>query len=280
MEKNVRKKNKHNKIYLVFITLLCVVLVFQVIILVDVFEKKENSADIALNTVETSIVDLVYNTGAVDSIRARINEDNSVIFMADTEETKEIELFILHFTDEAKGTAVGYIKDKHNKKVKVSLERKSFDAILELNASDKSRLSSAREDLIDAILSNMVFNENISVIDADNYIKVETPYADLMVSKEWEEYLAVKQIEEEPYKVEFYCELPDKDALKLFTYSFGSKGDMLIGYLKEIEVGLSVAVDEPDDSWTAEEKIIFYTMREEMNTIIDHLVNVDGFTLE
>ena len=47
-----------------------------------------------------------------------------------------------------------------------------------------------------------------------------------------------------------------------------------------MEVGLSIGTEEADTSWTEEEVEIFYSMREDMNTIIDGLESTEGFVIE
>lgn len=44
-------------------------------------------------------------------------------------------------------------------------------------------------------------------------------------------------------------------------------------------VGLTIGMDEADDTRMDEERDIFYMMREEMNYIIDELAKIEGFEI-
>lgn len=240
---------------------------------------ESKSYEVTLNTIETSKINLVYDTEAVEMLKARVDQNDAVTLLADIGEVKDIELFTIYFDDDSRGNAVGIAKDKNGTETKVSVEKNSFLTLDALNSSDISRLTSVQEDLLDMIFSNMVFEEVFNVITDAEYIEIETPYVTLMYPKEWEEYLMIEQVEGEPYKVEFYCKLQDKEPKQLFAYVFGDEADMLIGYFEDTKVGIQFGTEEAEESWTEKEKEIFYTMRESMGAVIDNLVYVEGFSL-
>lgn len=294
MSSNITKKS--NILLILFIVLLSVVLIFQIILLAvkiadskkDVSENNinnsETSQEMVINVVETSIVDLVYNMEAVDSLKVRVNSEApyDVTFLADVGEMKSVELFTFYFNDD-NGNKIGIINGKNGEPVTVSLKKNTFDSLSGMDELSISRLADTQESLIDTIISCMEFEEFIHEEETEDYnskyVKIDTPYAHLLFSKAWEEYLVVEKIEEEPYKVKFSCNLPDKGTIELFTYIFGDSGDIVVGHINDVVVGLSIGTVEADDSWTEEERTIFYTMREEMNTILDGLAKVDGFEI-
>ena len=152
---------------------------------------ESKSYEVTLNTIETSKINLVYDTEAVEMLKARVDQNDAVTLLADIGEVKDIELFTIYFDDDSRGNAVGIAKDKNGTETKVSVEKNSFLTLDALNSSDISRLTSVQEDLLDMIFSNMVFEEFFNVITDAERIEIETPYVTLMYPKEWEEYLMI-----------------------------------------------------------------------------------------
>ena len=286
MEKNrVNKRKKKNRLLKIYIGLLVAVLVLEVI-LVFKFYKSSNTIEneIVINSIKTPMVDFVYGFEAVDTLKVNINNEKpyDVTFLADIGDIKNIEILKFYFGEGDKGTSIGIINDNNGKKVKVSVEQIKFDNSLGLDSDEEARLSYVQDELLDITISNFDIVEYASEDERleEEYILTETPYLKIPFSREWEEYLVVEQVDGEPYKVVFSCRFEGEEPVELFTYSFGVGVEDAMGYLNDIPVGLSIGIKEANENWKLDDKDIFYTMREEMNCIIDYLISTGEFVFE
>lgn len=287
-----RKTKKKGYALTAIICVLFIIIVAQFIFILnnkdvgttESISKAETAKEIVLNKIETPIVDLSYNQEAVDNVKVKYTEEKpyKITFQADIGKNKDIELFSLYF-DSDRGIFLGKIKDKESKMVKVSLEKNVFSTILGVSEEEAEKLYATQENLIDNIMSGISLKESSEETAKEeleqNCMKIKTPYTQLLYPKMWKKYLQV-ETDESSGEVKFYCQFSDKQKKELFTYTFGKASDILIGYLKDMEVGLSIGTEEADTSWTEEEVEIFYSMREDMNTIIDGLESTEGFVIE
>lgn len=299
MDDMEQKNRKKEHVFIAIICVLAVIVIAQFVLILNNKEvetkketTKEASQDISkdtekelvLNKIEMPIADLTYNEEAVDNIKVKYTETKPyrITFLADIGGTKNIELFSLYF-DGDQGTYIGKIKDKKDNLVKVSLTKNIFSTALGISESEAERLTSTQEDLIDNVVASMTLEEKAEETAQEELeqscMKIDTPYAQLLYPVTWEKYLKV-ETDENSGEVKFYCQFSDKDKKELFTYTFGKASDILVGHLNDMEVGLSIGTEEPDESWTEDEIETFYSMREDMNIIIDGLTNTDGFVLE
>ena len=220
----------------------------------------------------------------VDALKVKYTETKpyKITFLADLGDTKDIELFSLNF-DGDKGSAVGKIKDKNGDLVKVNLEKNIFSTALGISESEVEKLTSAQEDIIDNVMAGMPIEEGSQKTAKEELeqdcMKIDTPYTQLLYPKTWEKYLKV-ETDKDTGEVKFYCQFSDGEKKELFTYTFGKASDILVGHLNDMEVGLSVGTEEAEESWTEEEIETFYSMREDMNIVIDGLENTEGFVVE
>lgn len=283
------KKINHKKLNLI---LLVLVIIFAIVAITETFvivslktSGDSNSQNILVNTVETPVTDLVFNLAFVDNLRAEVSKEApySVLLKADVGDCKDIELLTVYFDDSSKGTAVGTFKDKNGNLVNLSVEMHNLFSFTSLTEYEIENLVSLQIDIIDSIVSNIEFvsyaEDTETTEAADQYISIETPYTEFKYPKKWEEYLKVEVNGDTPCEVVFICELPDRDPLMLFEVVFDGESQIPVGDLNGVSVGINVGTDEAEDSWTEEEKEIFYTMREDMGFAVDGLTEIDGFVL-
>lgn len=289
--KYAKKNNIKSKWLIVAIAAACIVIGIQMVVILgllgrdvpieDQTVRLSDSSDIALNVIETPVADLTYNTDQVDKLFARVEntEPYNVGFFAMSENQSEVELFRIFFGGTA-GTKIGTIKDDNGKSTDVYIQNGKFDSA-DLTTAEMERFDGVRADLVDNIVSNMNFTERSEMDNATapDVVMVETPYADIAYRTNYPDNLEIQVNDGDAYEVAFYCIIPGKDAVELFTYVFGKEEGTVIGYLNEKPVGLLIYEPALDDTWTEEETEIYYTMQEEMGHVIDELAKINGFTL-
>lgn len=119
---------------------------------------------------------------------------------------------------------------------------------------------------------------NVTVSETGELI-INTPYGELTTSTPWEEYLGVKCVEGTPYQVEFWCELPGKEAVHLFTVAFGEVEDEAetIGTIDGRPVTVFIPGFIPDETWSEADQTIVMELSEEINQITQQVMELDGF---
>ena len=105
---------------------------------------------------------------------------------------------------------------------------------------------------------------------------IDTPYGQLKYPEKWVDYLEVVHIDQNPYVVEFYCVLPQRDSELLFAiYIGGSSGDQIGTLLgsngQTYRVGVVSRELAPPADWSQAETEVFYLMLEDINYIIESL---------
>lgn len=110
---------------------------------------------------------------------------------------------------------------------------------------------------------------------------IDTPYCKLYYPKKWEESLKVEKKTDQPYTVEFYATINDKDSLHLFDFIFDGKDGVLIGELTTND-GNTVKVNVNSyeleiDKLSDDEKSNLYLMQEDINYILQKLSTEDNF---
>lgn len=287
---NKQNQQKHKVIFLVLVIFLTFVVIIQSILIISLkstgdSSKSENIQNVLVNTIETPVTDLVFNLAFVDNLRAEVTnvEPCSVILKTDINNNKDVELLTIYFDNNANGTVVGTFIDKNNNLVSLSVKKSNLTSSTALNEIEIEKLVNLQVDIVDSIVSNLEFvsyAENAESTEVVNqYISIDTPYVELKYPKKWKDNLRVEVYDGEPCRVEFICEFPNRDPLVLFTYVFGGEPEIPVGTLNGVQIGINVGTEEADDSWTEAEKEIFYSMREDMGTIVDELIEFDGFVL-
>lgn len=239
---------------------------------------------VLLNNIETPMVDFTYNSLAVNSLKAIVSDvaPYKVTILADLGEISDIELLSFYF-DEEYGTYLGKITNKQGNIVTISVEKNNFDNLENYSLLDLNRLVQTQENLLDEISSNLpytkmaesTFNNN----DENMYIAIDTAYTQLLYPQKWEKYLETSIYNQDGYVVNFYCNLPGHERVELFSFSFGDASDILIGYFNGLEIGVKINDESVLENLSEEEKEIFYTMKEDMNLIIDQLTKNEKFQL-
>lgn len=290
--KYAKQNDRKSKWLIVALAVACIVIGIQTVVIFGLMDRDVQADDqtaslsdtkeIALNVIETPVVDLMYHTAQVDKLFARVENDElcNIGFFAVLENQSEVELFRIFFGGTT-GTKIGSIKDSNDKLVDVYIQNGTYDSA-DLTAAEINTLDRTRMDLIDNILSNMHFTELSEIDDsaAPDFVMVETPFADIAYRTNYQDNLEIQINDGEAYEVAFYCAIPQKDSIKLFTYVFGREEGTVVGYLNETPVSLLVHEPALDDTWSEAEAEIYYTMQEEMGHLIDELVKINGFTLE
>lgn len=110
--------------------------------------------------------------------------------------------------------------------------------------------------------------------DPNGDIQIETAYGVLYFPGKWGLYLQTMQKEDD--SLEFYCCIPEREPVLVFTVRFGiSEGgpaSVITGADgTRTELVLIIAEPEFGDNWTAEEKETAYAMQEDMNYLLDAL---------
>lgn len=292
MKKEPNKSKYRGRVCGVIICILSVIVIIQFTFIykflkeqeLGVYTEEKQNNIIVLDCIETPIIDLMYRSTAVNCLRAVVSdtEPYEVTILADLDKTTDIELLSFYFNREI-GTNLGKIKDEDGNIVTVSFEKYGFEDRSVLSESDIERLKMTQEDLLDDIVANLPYVEIAEQVSKENieneYITIETSYTQLLYPKKWEEYLETEIIETDVLSVVFYCHLPNREKVELFSYIFGDSADMLIGKLDGTEIGISFSELNNAADWSNEEKQIFYEMQEDMNIIIDGLAQNESFQI-
>lgn len=104
---------------------------------------------------------------------------------------------------------------------------------------------------------------------------IETQYTTLEYPDKWKDML---RTEEQDNHVTFWGTVGEKE-IELFSIEFGSSDGYLLGTLSGTEIYIVETDLSFDDSWNDEEKETIYTMQEDINTILQGLMELDGFEL-
>lgn len=285
-----KKQNKHSgKIWQIIACVFLIIIFVQCIIIFmynstgSLLEEKKDNI-VSLDNIETPIVDLIYHSSMVKCLKAIVSNTRpyEVTILADMDKATDIELLTFYF-DELQGTYLGKIEDKKGNIVTVNVEKHNFNDWKNLSVSEIDRLVKTQGDLLDEIVANFPYVEisNQTKIEEfdETYINIDTPYVQLLYPKKWENYLETRINEKNSLTVTFYCKLPNREKIEMFTYTFGGKDGILIGKLNQTEIRVSINNNYVIDEWKPEEKEIFYAMQEDMNIIIDTLLNKDGFQI-
>lgn len=99
-------------------------------------------------------------------------------------------------------------------------------------------------------------------------VSIETPYCDLVVTKEFADNVKSKVISEDPYTVSFRM---ISDDTELFSISFGGETEMLLGTLQLENENVVLYADYNDLDRENENYETYCTYQEGISTIINHL---------
>ena len=284
----MQTERKNRKLLVAVLIVACIVIAVQLVVIFGLLNREktaetvtlEPSGDIVINVVETPVADLKCDTAPVNKIFARIEKDGVSFFVA-VDANPEVKLFTIYF-DGSKGTPLGTVEGKDGKSVDISVENGNYEDATGLSASEIESLNRTREDLLDNILANLNFTDlsSTATSDDDNSVVVETPYADLQYKTDYPEYLTIRLDDGDTYEMSFYCTMPEKNEVKLFTCVFGREEGILVGHINNVPVSLVEAEVDLDDTWSEEDCAVCYTMQEEMGRITEELMKIKGFTLE
>lgn len=108
------------------------------------------------------------------------------------------------------------------------------------------------------------------VVEGEDLL-ILTPYGSLHFPRSWEECLMTAQPDDGT--LAFYCQLPDRDPVLLFTVRFGSdSGDICASITGPdgtvTQLSLDPAVPVFDASWTQGEMDLVHAMQEDMNHLL------------
>ena len=110
--------------------------------------------------------------------------------------------------------------------------------------------------------------------------QIETPYCTLNYPEGLADLLLVVNTSEQPYTLEFYITMEDKQELRLFDVSFGENFGGNMGQINTLqgEVSLNVNIYEltTDETWSDAEVNTAYAMQDVVNDIINQLLPENG----
>ena len=138
--------------------------------------------------------------------------------------------------------------------------------------------------IISVLLLIIVKNkESIRPLDSDSSLfEIVTEYCTIEYPNEWEDYLVYSEEKnDEEYTYQFNCEL-NGNTYELFEIYFNSpdKGQLL-GYISDGDSKASISAKlssfDPDDSWSEEDKNLYYSMKEGLNEIIKSIEENDKY---
>jgi hypothetical protein len=131
----------------------------------------------------------------------------------------------------------------------------------------------------EAVTEPVFVPEEIVVIDYDVVELVEgqiqTPYGPLQYPEGLADHLLVIQTSEQPYTIEFYAVMEEKQELRLFDISLGEGSGGNMGFVQtpggEIPLNVTIYTLELDDTWTEGEIITVYAMQDVINEMIEQM---------
>lgn len=117
---------------------------------------------------------------------------------------------------------------------------------------------------------------------AEDHI-IETPYGDLRFPGDWVPFLKTETTED-PYTVTFFAALDTREEpQKLFALSFGGDAEKAVAAVKTVDGYAAVSVDYEtfnlDETWSARDINIIYTMQDTLNHIMENLPLEDADVL-
>lgn len=108
-------------------------------------------------------------------------------------------------------------------------------------------------------------------------ISVTTPYGSLVYPGKWKEFVRITNVDAQNHTYVFDCVIPEHDKMHLFSIRFGGNTAEAVGVVlsetgDEIPVCIELDMLTPGAEWSEEESTMLYTMQEDVNYIIDHLL--------
>lgn len=116
--------------------------------------------------------------------------------------------------------------------------------------------------------------DTVEVLDG----QIETPYGILHYPEGMADFLLVVNTSQQPYTLEFYAVMEEKQELRLFDISLGegSGGNMGLVKTPEGEVPLNVTIYtlDLDENWSENEIVTVYAMQDVVNELIEEMAPV------
>ena len=108
---------------------------------------------------------------------------------------------------------------------------------------------------------------------------IQTPYGTVNYSSYWESYLKVESIEGVPHKLAFWCVMPDKDPVLLYTIVFGEAEGEQVAMINDHPVTVQFSGFIPDETWTEEEQNVVMSLSDEISLTLEALTQLEGMKL-
>lgn len=218
-----------------------------------------------------------------DQIRIEhvIHDTYVVEFYGCVSEQQELHLFDICFGGNAE-SAWGIVEQENGEQTTLSVTLYDIVPDSQWTAEQYDSLLMMQEQ-INYLLERIPFVDQVPVTEAtapvsdSEDVRIETPYGFLYYPGQWEEYLCVRYADDDGYAVEFYCDLPGRSKVYLFSVIFGGNKGNLIGSIDDMSVMIDFGEIELDDSWSEDEMLIVYTMGEEVNQIYESFSDIDRF---
>lgn len=162
--------------------------------------------------------------------------------------------------DDGSRVVVGYTI--HEIEADASWSQEEYDILLSMQESVNDVLGHIKLEPISYEVSSIVIN---------------TAYGPVSYPAKWQDNLVVEYLNDDPYIVEFYGQLPEKEKQLLFSFTYNDNESGAIVVINDAEgnriaLHLSVSELDFDNSWSEEEMNVLYSMQEGLNDVIDSLM--------
>lgn len=228
--------------------------------------------------IETPVCTLYYPRQWEDFLRVEMTdgEPYTVLFWAELPSEVSAELFKVRFGEES-GNGLGYLTTETGERLLVSVEK--HELVPEENWTEEDLfILQAMQAAVRILESNLPAlepvvpaGELVLPVNDGTLMTVETPWAELSYPACWAEYLAT-ETDEAARSVTFYGKVGEHEAVKLFMLCFGGEEGIPSGTVSTPEGDMDVLVQMGsqafDDSWSEDEQIIIYAMREGINDLL------------
>ena len=116
------------------------------------------------------------------------------------------------------------------------------------------------------------------VSESLDVIQMKTPYCTLNYPAKWKDMVKYAEKEENGvYTGTFYCLIKDQEIAMFDVYFGAPETGTLIGYVlkdgKSVPFNVKSSDFAPNDSWTEDERMIYFGMTNGINTVIESVTN-------
>jgi len=236
--------------------------------------KKED-----FTTMKTPYGTLKYPREWAGLLRVTVKEGDSytLTYFADLESGKSQQLFTISFGGSQEG-ALGTVT-VNGKPVPVHVSTTDFKPDGSWSEKDINIVFTMQEALnqllesmpIDTLNTPPQGDPDLPQEDGENMV-IDTPYGQLRYPTRWKDYLDLKIVDTNGYRVEFRCKVDGQEPATLFVVHFGGDQGIPVGTGKDgVEIRLEVLELALQDTWDEEDRRIAAAMQEDLNVLLSNL---------